>query len=195
MKTAINQLHYLAVELTQIVNRRWWRWLTIWFGSSAGVHVAYRLDRFFYLLLGKPWGGLRVLFYPLFLLLRLLSSPHQIHYTADIGKGLRILHPVLGIVVSGKTIAGENLVLTGGNCIGGREAMAHGDIVIGHNVRLGANAVVLGPARIGNSVIIGAGAVVVDSIPDSVVVAGVPAKIIKHLIDKPEEAHEHSDQR
>lgn len=174
-----DQLRYLGFELKLMVNNRWWRWITCWFGGSTGVIVSYRLDRFFFLLLGKAWPLLRILFFPLFLFLRLISANHQIHYQADIGKGLRVLHPPLGIVVSGNTIAGKNLILTGGNCIGGRESMVHGDLVLGDNVTLGANAVILGPVHIGNDVSIGAGAVVIDSTPDRVVLVGVPAKIVK----------------
>ncbi len=39
----------------------------------------------------------------------------------------------------------------------------------------------LGGVNIGNNVVIGANAVVVKDVPDNVVVAGVPAKIIKQL--------------
>lgn len=179
IKAALAQLEYISAEIKILVNRRWWRWFTCWFGGSAGVILSYRLDRFFYLLAGKAWPVLRPFFFPLFLLLRLVSANHQIHYQADIGKGLRILHPVLGIVVSARTIAGEGLILTGGNCIGGRETLQHGDIRIGNHVSVGANAVILGPISIGDQVAVGAGAVVVHSAPNGVTLVGVPAKIIK----------------
>lgn len=45
-----------------------------------------------------------------------------------------------------------------------------------------AGAAVLGPITIGDNVIIGANSVVINDIPSSVVVAGIPAKIIKHNI-------------
>lgn len=56
-------------------------------------------------------------------------------------------------------------------------------IVIGHNVWIGANATICPGVTIGDNVVIGAGAVVVKDVPDSVVVGGVPAKIIKTLVD------------
>lgn len=99
----------------------------------------------------------------------------EIHYRAEIGKGMRILHPTLGIIVSGKSVCGENLVLTGENCIGSRPGTAEGAIKIGNNVSLGANAVILGPVTIGDNVQIGAGAVVVKDAPSNVVLVGVPA--------------------
>jgi serine acetyltransferase len=181
LKKALEQFYFLSYDLSLIVNRQWYRWVTCWFGGSAGVITSYRIDRSGFLLFKRSWGAIRLLFYPLFLFLRLLSSNHNIHYAGEIGKGLLILHPALGIVVNGHITAGENLTLTGGNCLGGRRKLKSGDFIIGNNVSLGANAVILGPIKIGNHVSIGAGAVVVHDAPDNVVLAGVPAEIIKDL--------------
>lgn len=52
---------------------------------------------------------------------------------------------------------------------------------IGDNVFIGMNSIILMGTRIGNNVIIGAGSVVSGIIPDDVVVAGNPAKIIRTL--------------
>ena len=54
-------------------------------------------------------------------------------------------------------------------------------ITVGSNVYFGNNAIILPGVNIGSNVIIGAGAVVTKDIPDDVVVAGVPAKIIKTI--------------
>lgn len=54
-------------------------------------------------------------------------------------------------------------------------------VVIGNSVWIGGNAVILPGVTIGNNVVIGAGSVVTKDIPDNEVVAGNPAKIIKHL--------------
>lgn len=59
-------------------------------------------------------------------------------------------------------------------------------ITIGDNVWIGANATICPGVRIGNNVVIGAGAVVTKDIIDDVVVAGVPAKVIR----KVDKAHE-----
>jgi serine O-acetyltransferase len=176
---ALDQLRNLRYELSLAVNRRWWRWLTIWFGKGPGVTISFRLDRFLFLLIGSPYGIIRPLFFPVFSFLRVLSADHEIDYNADIGKGLRVLHPTLGVVVSGYTIAGENLTLTGGNCVGIRAGTQRGGIAIGSNVSLGANAVILGPVRIGDGCAIGAGAVVLyDATPGSILV-GVPARPVE----------------
>lgn len=53
-------------------------------------------------------------------------------------------------------------------------------ITVGDNCYFGAGCTVLGPCHIGNNVTVAAGAVVtMAEIPDNVVVAGVPARIVK----------------
>jgi acetyltransferase-like isoleucine patch superfamily enzyme len=54
-------------------------------------------------------------------------------------------------------------------------------IRIGSDCWIGANAVILPEVELGNGVVVGAGAVVTSSFPENVVIAGVPAKIIKEL--------------
>lgn len=49
---------------------------------------------------------------------------------------------------------------------------------IGDNVFIGMHAIILMGSQIGNNVIIGAGAVVSGAVPDNVVVAGNPAKVV-----------------
>lgn len=56
-----------------------------------------------------------------------------------------------------------------------------GKTTIGDNVFIGMNSVILMGTNIGNNVIIGAGSVVSGTIPDDVVVAGNPAKVIRTL--------------
>ena len=113
LKESWEQLHYLVCEISQIVNQRWWRWFTCWFGSSAGVIASYRLDRFFYLIFGDIYPFVRVVFFPIFIILRILSFNHEISYRAEIGKGLSIMHPSLGVVISGYAVIGSNLALAG----------------------------------------------------------------------------------
>ena len=49
----------------------------------------------------------------------------------------------------------------------------------GNNVMIGANAVVLEGVHIGKNAVVAAGAIVTADVPDNMVVAGCPAKIIK----------------
>ena len=57
----------------------------------------------------------------------------------------------------------------------------YGRITIGNNVFIGINSIILPNVNVGNNVVIGAGSVVNKDIPDNVVVAGVPAKVIKTI--------------
>jgi maltose O-acetyltransferase len=54
-------------------------------------------------------------------------------------------------------------------------------IVIKDNVWIGASATINPGVTIGNNVVVGAGAVVTKDVPDNVVVAGVPAKVIREI--------------
>lgn len=54
-------------------------------------------------------------------------------------------------------------------------------MVIGNNAWIGGSSVILPGVTIGNNVVVAAGSVVVKDVPDNVVVAGNPAKIIKYL--------------
>lgn len=101
------------------------------------------------------------------------------------GKGLVIYH-TQGIVVNGNTEIGEGLILHGNNCIG-TDGITKDCPVIGNHVRLGVGAKVLGGVHIADNVVIAAGAVVVHTCEEeNVVLAGVPAKIVKrHNIQNP----------
>ncbi|KAI9297742.1 maltose O-acetyltransferase [Neoconidiobolus thromboides FSU 785] len=54
-------------------------------------------------------------------------------------------------------------------------------VKIGNNCWIGGNVTICPGVTIGNGVTIGAGSVVVKDVPDNVVVAGNPAKVIKHI--------------
>ena len=96
-----------------------------------------------------------------------------------------MLHPGLGVVVSARTKAGKNLILTGGNCIGRRSDPRDREVRIGDNVLLGANASVIGPLTLGNGVKIGAGATVVRDAPDGqVLLAQLPYVKASPLVDE-----------
>lgn len=58
-----------------------------------------------------------------------------------------------------------------------------GKVVIGNYVYAGTDSLIMPGVKIGNNVLIAAGSVVTKSIPDSVVVAGNPARIICSIHD------------
>lgn len=57
-------------------------------------------------------------------------------------------------------------------------------ITIGDNVWIGGNAVINPGVCLGDNVVVASGAVVTRSFPDNVVIAGVPAKVIRNLADE-----------
>lgn len=59
-------------------------------------------------------------------------------------------------------------------------------ITIGDNVWIGANSSIVPGGCVGNNTVIGAGSVVTKNIPDNVVAAGVPCRVIKEIT--PEDA-------
>ena len=135
------------------------------------------MERGFLISFGKPYEIIRMLFLPLINLIQAYSNV-EIHYKADIKGGLSILHPSMGVVLSGKAIIGSNLTLTGGNVIGISKKCIQGEFMIGDNCNLGANAVILGPVKMGNNIKVGALACVTkDFLESEVVLVGVPANI------------------
>lgn len=57
----------------------------------------------------------------------------------------------------------------------------NGDVVIGKLAFIGSSSVFNGQLNIGNNVVVGAGSVVIRSVASNVVIAGVPAKILREL--------------
>jgi len=55
--------------------------------------------------------------------------------------------------------------------------------VLWNDVWIGMDVIVLGGVTIGNGSVIAAGSVVTKSIPENVLAGGVPAKVIKSLVD------------
>jgi acetyltransferase-like isoleucine patch superfamily enzyme len=56
-------------------------------------------------------------------------------------------------------------------------------IVVGDNVFIGINSIIMPGVKIGNDCVVAAGSVVTRSVPDGMVVGGVPAKVIKSTAD------------
>ena len=163
LRRAAEQLGHLAHETRKLTGNKWWRWGGVAFSESFMATASYRLDRAAYLALGDAWPLARVALTPVMFAARPWTGRCDIHYRADLGRGLRVLHPALGVVISGNTVAGDNLFLVGGNCIGSRR---EGEIRLGDNVTLGANATVMGPVVIGSDVRLGANALVTRDLED-----------------------------
>jgi tetrahydrodipicolinate N-acetyltransferase len=105
-----------------------------------------------------------------------------INIGAEIGEGTMIdMNAVLG----GRAKVGKNCHIGAGTVIAGViEPPSADPVVIEDNVVIGANAVVLEGVRVGQGSVVAAGAVVTENVPSGVVVAGMPAKVIKSVDEK-----------
>ena len=100
---------------------------------------------------------------------------------AVVGEGTMI---DMGAVLGGRATVGKNCHIGAGTVLAGViEPPSAQPVIVEDDVVIGANAVVLEGCRIGKGAVVAAGAVVVDDVPAGVVVAGVPAKIIKDASD------------
>ena len=120
----------------------------------------------------------------------LRSMRHLCHCSigagCEIGGGLKIAHS-FGLVIGGNTILGKNCDVRQNVTFGGNYRKTGHDgrtkPLLGDNVSVGAGAVILGPVKIGSNSVIGANAVVTRDIPENVIAAGVPARVIKKMWD------------
>ncbi len=65
--------------------------------------------------------------------------------------------------------------------------MKRAPVTIGDRVWIGCRAIILKGVTIGDGVVVGAGAVVTRDVPPWTVVAGQPAKVVRHLDDRADE--------
>jgi serine O-acetyltransferase len=116
-----------------------------------------------------------------FSLINFLFFGIEIAVACKIGPGLFFPH-THGTVIGAFTI-GKNAVIYQGVTVGAKDLDFTYDAAhrpcIGDNVLLGAGAKVLGGIELGHSVTVAANAVLLSSVPDNVVVGGIPAKILK----------------
>ncbi|MDE6656269.1 MAG: sugar O-acetyltransferase [Anaeroplasmataceae bacterium] len=89
-----------------------------------------------------------------------------------------------GIEIGNNVLIGQQVVLATLNHDlqpAKRANMIPSPIKIGNDVWIGAHATILSGVTIGDGAVIAAGAVVTKDVPKNVVVAGVPAKILKEI--------------
>jgi 2,3,4,5-tetrahydropyridine-2,6-dicarboxylate N-acetyltransferase len=105
-----------------------------------------------------------------------------INIGAEIGEGTMV---DMNAVVGARGKLGKRVHLGAGAVVAGvLEPPSKEPCIIGDDVLIGANAVILEGVKIGNGSVVAAGSVVVEDVPEGVVVAGTPAKIIKEVDDK-----------
>jgi len=102
-----------------------------------------------------------------------------INIGAVIGEGTMI---DMNAVVGGRGTIGKNCHIGAGAVVAGVvEPPSAKPVVIEDNVLVGANAVILEGITVGQGSVVAAGAVVIEDVPPNVVVAGVPARVIKQI--------------
>lgn len=138
------------------------------------VLLIYRFGRWRYCI-QQRW--LRLPFSLLYKTLKLLSqilTGIDLPCEVKIGRRLLIEH-FGGIIISGDTVLGDDVVIRNGVTIGLKRTNNPGAPVIGNRVDIGTGAKILGPITIGDDVVIGANAVVLQDIPSNSLAVGVPA--------------------
>ncbi|KAL7579686.1 hypothetical protein ACA910_021833 [Epithemia clementina (nom. ined.)] len=128
-----------------------------------------------------------------------VESPFHVDYgyNLKVGKGFYANHgcTILDchrIVIGDGCLLGPHVVLSAASHPLDAQRRAAGDewaapITIGNHCWIGANATINPGVVIGDHVVVGAGAVVTRNVPSHVVVAGVPARIIRRLVSEEEE--------
>jgi 2,3,4,5-tetrahydropyridine-2,6-dicarboxylate N-acetyltransferase len=90
----------------------------------------------------------------------------------------------MNAVLGARAIVGKDCHIGAGAVIAGvLEPPSAKPVRIGDKVLIGANAVILEGVRVGRGSVIAAGAVVVRDVPSEIVVAGVPARVVKRVRD------------
>jgi len=105
-----------------------------------------------------------------------------INIGAIVGEGTMI---DMGAILGGRATVGNNCHIGAGAVLAGViEPASATPVIIEDGVLVGANAVVVEGVHVGKNSVVAAGSVVLDDVPDNVVVAGVPAKVIKQKDEK-----------
>ena len=125
---------------------------------------------------------------------RFISVVHPTSYissSAKLGVGVVVFqqatitnHVVMGdfVVILPQSILSHDVVIGDYTCIAGGVNIS-GGAQVGALSFLGSGASVIGSINIGSKSLVGLGSVVLKDVPDNVVVAGVPARIIRATIE------------
>ncbi len=115
--------------------------------------------------------------------LKIIGKPDSIFFSFAVSGGCYI-----GIAGGSEVEIGEGTIWAFNFCIQtanhdltDRSKLIIKNVKIGSNCWIGNSVTILPGVELGNNVTIGANTVVTKSFPDNVVIAGCPAKIIKHL--------------
>lgn len=120
-----------------------------------------------------------------------LFTPFYTNYGKNIslGKNVFINHACSfldlgGITIEDDVMIGPRVSITSENHptdVKTRKTMLPSSVLIKKNVWIGASATILPGVTVGENAVVAAGALVNKDVPPNTVVAGIPAKVIKHL--------------
>ncbi|MCB9799726.1 MAG: serine O-acetyltransferase [Candidatus Omnitrophica bacterium] len=138
--------------------------------SASGL---YYLSRWFYL---RKIPLMPFLFYRL----NAFLNGCEIHYKADIGPGLEIIHSQ-AVIIGSRSKIGTGVRLYSSVVLGSRRPGEKPHPVIGDHVVICSGAKVLGGVHIGDYAVIGANAVVLDDVALGMTAVGNPAREVVAL--------------
>ncbi|MBH0228963.1 2,3,4,5-tetrahydropyridine-2,6-dicarboxylate N-acetyltransferase [Halobacillus yeomjeoni] len=106
----------------------------------------------------------------------------MINIGSVVGEGTMI---DMNVVLGGRATVGKNCHIGAGAVLAGViEPPSAKPVVVEDGVVIGANAVVLEGVTVGEGAVVAAGAIVTEDVPPNTLVAGTPAKVIKHIDDQ-----------
>jgi acetyltransferase-like isoleucine patch superfamily enzyme len=126
------------------------------------------------------------------IILRTLRESAKIKIGADSGLSGTTICAAVSVTIGSQCLIGANVTIVDNdfhaiNPTNRRHNTSQNDIgaspvVIEDNVFIGACAIILKGVTIGKNSVVGAGSVVVSNVPENVVVAGNPAKVIRQIL-------------
>lgn len=102
--------------------------------------------------------------------------------SASVGRDFKLGYWGIGIVIHSNAVIGDNCLISQ-NVTLGRNKKDSGIPKLGNSVYVAPGVVIAGAVEIGDNVIVGANSFVNKNVPSGVVVAGVPAKVIRNIRD------------
>lgn len=151
--------------------------ITYFFNASFRLMLNYRLGRYF----KSANNGIARIIGRRYKYRQETFRNCDISYEAVIGDRVKFMHPI-GIVIGENVIIHDNVKIWQQVTLGSHgkkgEGVSYPEIFEG--VKIFAGAKIIGGIKVGANSTIGANSVVLHDVPENAVVAGVPAKIIKH---------------